>query len=305
MNDSRNNSTETWPPWGTKAAQKDPFMKIAYIVGLGRSGSTLLDLMLNAHSQVCTVGEAKTLWSRAHVKKRMRWKPKGYYTHGSRCACGAETIWHCPFWTRVNNALEKISGLSLTDLDIESSDLETFKLHNSYFFRAVQMAGNAQVVVDSSKGLTRLKKLLKIQEAQVFPIYLHRNPKGRANSVRKNRNRVFSPTIQYSYNSFRLFLSLAFRYHVMLKYEDLVDSPHEELQRIMHFLDLHFENSQMDWARFDSHNLAGNSMNRTKDSTLKLDASWRTELSTMQKAIIELLALPGNAINSAHKRLHN
>lgn len=297
MNDSRNNLTETWPHWGTKAAQKGPFMKIAYIVGLGRSGSTLLDLMLNAHSQVCTVGEAKDLWSKAHVLKRIRQKPRGYFTHGSRCTCQAETIWKCPFWISVNQHLHQHSGLSLTDLDIESNDFDRFHRDNLLFFQAVSKAGNVQVVVDSSKGLRRMKKLMKIPEIDVVPIHIVRNAQGRANSVRKNRFKIYTPSIHYSYNAFRLFFHLLPLKHAMVRYEYLVTHPQNQLSHVMNYLDLHFERNQLYWAEYEAHNLSGNSMNRNNDSTLKLDDSWKYELTPFQKQMIQILSAPGNAIN--------
>lgn len=272
-------------------------MKIAYIVGLGRSGSTLLDLMLNAHSQVCTVGEAKDLWSKAHVKKRIRQKPRGYFTHGSRCTCQAETIWNCPFWVSVNEHLNQLAGLSLTDLEIESNDFSRFHRDNLHFFRAVSEASNVQVVVDSSKGLRRLKKLMKIPEIDVVPIHIVRNAKGRTNSVRKNRYKIYTPSIHYSYNAFRLFCHLLLSQHAMVRYEYLVTHPQYQLQHVMSHLDLPFEPTQLRWAEHEAHNLSGNSMNRNNDSTLKIDDSWKYQLTSFQQQMVQIISAPGNALN--------
>jgi hypothetical protein len=276
-------------------------MKVAYVVGLGRSGSTLLDLMLNAHSQVFTVGEVKALWRYAHLKKEVRRKPRGYLTNGNRCTCQAESIWECDFWAGVNRRLEQ-HGVTLADLDVQSQDEERFRRDNARMFQAVGEESGARVVVDSSKGLSRLLRLMEVPGLEVIPVHMVRDPWGRANSVRKDRNKVFSPAIQYSYNALRVFGALSAHPHPMLQYEDLVADPEGELRPVMAAMGLEFEAGQLEWAGPESHNLAGNRMRRGTDSTLRLDTSWKEELSPVQKAGVGLFSLPGRVLNSAKER---
>ena len=56
-------------------------VKVVFIASLSHSGSTLLDLMLNAHPEVASVGELKQLGRFARLEKPNR---------RLRCTCGAE-----------------------------------------------------------------------------------------------------------------------------------------------------------------------------------------------------------------------
>ena len=277
-------------------------MKVAYVVGLGRSGSTLLDLMLNAHSQVFTVGEIKDLWVYAHMKKQVRRKPRGHLTNGNRCTCQAESIWECDFWAGVNRRLEGQEGVTLADLEVQSKDEERFRRDNARLFQAVGEESGSQVVVDSSKGLSRLLRLMDVPGLEVIPVHMVRDPWGRANSVRKDRNKALAPAIQYSYNALRVFWALRGHPHPMLQYEDLVADPEGELRPVMEAMGLEFEAGQLEWAGQESHNIAGNRMRRGSDSTLRLDTSWKEELSPFQKAGVGLFSLPGRVLNSAKER---
>ena len=63
-------------------------IRVAYIIGHGHSGSTLLDLMLGTHSTFVSTGEVKHLGAAVHGTKH------------DLCICG-QTISDCPFWQRV------------------------------------------------------------------------------------------------------------------------------------------------------------------------------------------------------------
>src|SRR5262245_21456879 len=62
-------------------------MKVLYIVGVGRSGSTLLERMLGAVPGSVNAGELNAIFSRVA-------------TEDQRCGCG-EPFSACPFWTAV------------------------------------------------------------------------------------------------------------------------------------------------------------------------------------------------------------
>ncbi|TCM21368.1 sulfotransferase family protein [Novosphingobium sp. PhB165] len=62
-------------------------LRVIYVAGYGRSGSTLLDIALGMRADVFGAGELTAL-------ARHAWK------NGEYCACGA-TVRDCPFWSRV------------------------------------------------------------------------------------------------------------------------------------------------------------------------------------------------------------
>lgn len=78
--------------------------RVVYVVGKGRSGSTLLDDLLGTVAGVASLGELRLLWSRG-------------FTDGYRCACGA-LVSGCPVWTgAVADAIGSTSPEALAGTD--------------------------------------------------------------------------------------------------------------------------------------------------------------------------------------------
>ena len=271
-------------------------MKVVYITGLGRSGSTLLDVLLNAHSDMMSVGEVHKLRRFARLQRSTN--PRSLDRIGNSCACGAASVWECPFWDRVHGELESGFSRRLDDLDLEAPDTETFRRDNAELFSAVARAAGTGYIVDSSKRVTRLRRLLDHPDLEVLPVHILRDPRGRSNSVRRRNGRVLGPAVQYSYRSLRLFRLLYNRPHWVIRYERLALDPEEELGRLMDFLGLPFEQRQVaDWAAMDRHNLAGNRVRTARDSSINADQSWQTELGPLARLAVGLLSGPGRAAN--------
>ena len=68
-------------------------MKVLYVAGSGRSGSTIVDNILGQLDGVGRVGEVRFLWERGMLEDRT-------------CGCGA-AFSACPFWRAV---LERAFG---------------------------------------------------------------------------------------------------------------------------------------------------------------------------------------------------
>jgi hypothetical protein len=62
-------------------------LKVLYIAGVGRSGSTLLERVLGAMPGAVNGGELNAIFSRVAAQNQ-------------RCGCG-EPFSECPFWTAV------------------------------------------------------------------------------------------------------------------------------------------------------------------------------------------------------------
>ena len=65
-------------------------VRVLYVGGLGRSGSTLMERLVGQLPGVCAVGELVHLWERGVVADE-------------RCGCG-EPFGRCPFWLQVGKA---------------------------------------------------------------------------------------------------------------------------------------------------------------------------------------------------------
>jgi len=72
--------------------------QLIYLTGSGRSGSTLLDIMLSQHSDIAALGEIHRLYLNANKN-----------TAGNRCTCG-QSVKDCPFWKEVERELQALTN---------------------------------------------------------------------------------------------------------------------------------------------------------------------------------------------------
>ena len=79
-------------------------MKIIYLLGRGRSGSTLISHVLGSQKDVLNVGELKNFWEYHCREDKM----------GRKCSDGLNLDNH-PFWTKVRNELK--SKIKMKDKD--------------------------------------------------------------------------------------------------------------------------------------------------------------------------------------------
>ncbi len=259
---------------------------IIYITSRGHSGSTLLDLLISSHSRVTTVGELKVLSYFHGHQRRLQ------ILHERKCVCGAPTKFECRFWSAVDAHLRRHAGLDLTTVDVCSEDPETFRTHNLAVFRAVMEITGTPYIVDSSKTLDRLKKLIAAEAFDVRPIHLIRSPHGVVYSNMKKGRSWLYHTRNYLIAMMRT-LELLSRYeHFTVHYETLCRHPRQTISGVMHWLGLEFEERQLDWAAHEHHNIAGNRMRYSGSSEIRLDETWKSHLNPFQKAAISLITLP-------------
>ncbi len=178
-------------------------IRIAYILSASHSGSTLLAMLLNAHPEICTVGELKVT-ALGDV---------GRY----RCSC-RRLIGECPFWDRVSTemaargldfsvanpgtdfrtgaspyvlkllqplyrggVLEQVRGVLLRMSPRWRAQLPRIQMMNSALMSAVLAQTKKEMIVDSSKIGLRLKLLLENPRLDIKIIRLIRD--GRAVSL--------------------------------------------------------------------------------------------------------------------------
>ena len=144
---------------GEPAAPTTP-VRVLYLGGLGRSGTTLLERLLGELPGAVSLGEVVHLWERGVVD-------------GERCGCGA-SFHDCPFWSEVGKVafggweqvdiarfralrasldrIRFIPALALRRPPAATRDrLDAYVSHYTRLYRAVRQVSGAQVVIDSSK----------------------------------------------------------------------------------------------------------------------------------------------------------
>jgi hypothetical protein len=305
--------------------QRDDATRVVFIVGMGRSGTTLLELLLGRLNGWVAGGELRRYW---HGESFADWV----------CGCG-RLIAECDFWRRVRAELRgggilpdehpRFLALQQSHLrlrpapvarllasasrsDDTLSALHRYQLAMSQLYRAVAHAGEARVVVDSSKEppdayLTRWNP-----EVDLYAVHLVRDPRAVAHSYSK---RIPEPQPDFEYmprsNPFGAALRWDVRQglcegllrrrlgdrYMRLRYEDLVRDPAGAVRAVARVArqpdpDLAFlDNGRV--APETNHTFSGNPF-RLRQTAIEIhpDEAWRARMTGTQKAVATATALP-------------
>jgi len=194
------------------------------------------------------------------------------------CCCGEKVV-NCDFWKRV------LEGTNLDFNAIQCSQ-DFFSLYDRIIPSMLKVAGKTYFV-DSSKRLTCLKKYLKSDQFQVSIIHLVRDPRAVAYSfVRKKRRMLankdlFSSRVNppkylqslwlISRGNLRYIMEMSDQkiFHT-IRYEELVVNPRQALSGFLERINLHFEDSIIQYYEHAHHVIGGNRM-RFQKKPLALD----------------------------------
>jgi hypothetical protein len=274
----------------SKAGSGKDAVKVVFIASASHSGSTLLDLLLNAHPDMVSVGELKQLGRYANFARKRGRIPQ--------CTCGAPSLAECPFWGKVGALTEARAGQSLGELNVENyDDRASFDRDNIVLFSAIADSAGKRFIVDSSKNADRLERLLADPGLDVFPVFLLRDPKGQiCSSLRKNNVNTWLGKNTYGLlrliknyvgTNRKIYGLVKDRTHAVIRYEELAANPERTLTPLMQDLGLAFHPDQLQWAAKERHNISGNRMRFGASSEVRLDEHWRDELTLAQRLAID------------------
>ena len=254
-------------------------VKIAYILSVGHSGSSILDVLLGSSENAVSIGEVK-LNDKGHISNLL-------------CTCGLRPKM-CGFWAKVDER-SKSQGKSIFDIDFSSEKSETELNEIVDFYRNIASVAGANLVVDSSKSISRLRVLLSIKDRlDLRLIFLERSPFGVvASNKRKGRSWIRHTFFYLLNNSSKR--QLASRYdHLRISYEEIASNPEQAVAKIYKYLGLDTPKSSLfcpDLAT-EKHMLGGNSMLYKPISEIKEDTRWKSELTLVQKLFIGAICHP-------------
>ena len=296
--------------------QNEPRVKVLYIAGCGRTGSTILGNALGQIEGFTHVGELLELWSNLAPERPL-------------CGCRVPVA-ACGMWKDVLKEAYGGVNESFIAQMLEFSKSETpgrafrrtltsrgartleqriakhvAELERLYV--GVQRVFNCEVIVDSSKKPMYLYILRQIGAIDLYVLHLVRDPRAWAHAFHQRKVREgyvlymkpFNSSLRWSFRNFLVeAVSSQLQHHNWrLRYEDFIANPRASLQGILNFLgmtglslplqDDHTINLRI------QHTVSGNP-NRFLTGLVELrkDHPWKTEMKGRDKMLVNALTWP-------------
>lgn len=294
-------------------------VKVLYIDGQGRSGSTLLHNVLGQFEGFFAAGELREIWRRLSNNDRP-------------CGCGAP-INECEVWRGVLN--EAFGDLSQVDAEkmerlrnrarnrhspllllpqpqrerLLRHRLQDYVTNLEKLYRGIRDSTGSKVIVDSSKSLLYGYLLGMLPTIDLYVVHIVRDPRGVAHSLRQRKlrgipqfadwNPVKGSLVWNNVNLTREVFWRRFGYpYLRMRYEDFISRPQEAVGQILDLVDekaIHspFAGEREIEMNF-THNVGGNenARFRTGKLDLKPDERWKKELSFTDKALTTTFTWP-------------
>ncbi len=305
-------------------------IEVAYIVGLGHSGSTILDLILGSHSQIESVGEL--------INLREEVTAKG--PRSGLCTCG-KPYRECKYWASILNDYEQQVRVAISEntdpLDLrgvernvslqekmravftESVQLPTemrlFPEKYYYLGRTILNHTGKRILCDSSKDAFPAALLYRSDYVSLKIIHLFRDLRANIESVKRQVENPQSGLTHYP-GFFRTYLSVV-AHHLRIKsllalkikkndiikirYKELCLHPEQTFKRLCSFLGVPYEPDVLnpDSPRFFGaqihHNVGGNPVRMGKIEGIRYVNRWPQNLSPGER--IAFILLGGSIIN--------
>lgn len=296
-----------------------------YILSAGRSGSTLLNLILGSHPEALGVSELSQL-------------PRDV-ARGDRCSCG-ESVLRCPFW---NAFLERMSRRLNVDFCSDPFALNlgfvadprrnhgppltaryqlAWKLRHAIvyctgisgleapaFMRRTFDRGidNTLVAYDVARQISGARLIVDASKLYLKGIALYRRRPQHTRLILLSRNGCasFYSRLRDGYgrteslrawrNYYRHALPLLQRHvpdeHVLrVKYEDIAMKPAEHVRRICDFAGLPYLPAMLELQSSEQHITSGNDMRLRSDARIRIDTAWQTGLKPDDRRFFEACA---------------
>lgn len=291
-------------------------VKVLYIAGWGRSGTTIVDNILNSYDSVFSTGELYYLWRRGLVQ-------------GRKCGCELPVA-KCRLWQEIlicaygdeqpdpkhmSDLQRRVARVrstpSLMD-DPLSADAEEYRRVHTRLYHAIAEVTGAALIVDSSKVPSGAALLPRMRGVEPYLLHMVRDPRAVTHSwmrlteqpdrgkpaVMQQHQPTESTMHWLVWNTFaeRLAKSYPARYQ-RLRYEDFAGAPRRTIEGLLSFAGVDpssgpfLDDSTVRLA--SNHTVSGNpSRFRTGDVTLRADDRWRQEQALGPRLAVTALALP-------------
>lgn len=295
-----------------------PPLRVIFVVGAGRSGSTVLDTLLGNHPQAESVGELANL-----VRA---------YGANEFCACG-QRCQDCSFWREIwsrwwpsggeggqryqelQRRFERPRAMvrSIVAKGVAAPEFREYEEATRRCFTSVAEVSGQRVLIDSSKNPGRALALSRIDGIDLRLVHLVRDARGVAYSCAKAFSRDVTQGLEQDIRSVaprrtatawllaNLVSSLVKRAvpaknRLLLRYEDLMTHPRQALQALGKVTELDWE----PWVEAVEqgrdlevgHTVSGNRVRMKGKLRLKPDLDWVDHLSAADERAVRRLCGP-------------
>jgi hypothetical protein len=296
----------------------DDKLKILFIAGNGRSGSTILHNILGQLDGFCALGELRYIWERGVLKNWL-------------CGCGVP-FHECPMWQQTMAAA--FGGLEAIDAREMFRFTESFRIQDLPFmllpgrqkkemerlrpyldrlaslYHAIQSTTGSRVIVDSSKNPSYGYLLRFIPGTELYVLHFIRDSLGAAYSWSKKkefqpgvymaRKKPIKSALQWNARNLatELFLPAQPERFMRLRYEDFIENPQTSIAAILNMLGetevaLPFTASHTVELNQANHSVFGNAVRFQQGPVaLHLDNRWRTKMARKHKLAVTALTWP-------------
>lgn len=280
---------------------------VVYIMGDGRSGSTVTGVVLGNHPCISSNGELhKFARYRGHPKKDNEkekdlrfWEEVRAYFQSEGLSTDYEHL------EALQGEIENYRNFGrLLFHRIPSDTCSEYCTHVGGLFRAISTVSKLDIIVDEAKRPARGYALLGCSDIDVRIIHLVRDPRGVIWSQKKRtvEHKYKSPFIAAMHYSAKNLMALLVQLKaprgsvIRVRYEDLVREPTKELTRIGQWLGLSMEPLIEQIEAGESLQvpflLDGNRIRCETEITLRFDDTWRRRQSLGDRLVAILFTLP-------------
>jgi hypothetical protein len=297
-------------------------VKLLYIAGTGRNGSTLLERILNEIPGVFAAGE---------------FGRNARYNRSKICLCG-EKLTVCPVWQAITNEINsQLDEEKFLQLDRKYNDpkgIERLKLltqqkkikladdFKQYLqglaikYQAIHKHKPGQIITDSSIDVWYGYYLSLIPSIDLYIVHLIRDPRGVSYSRQQLKfaspraKKPWTPQIPYSKSALswvkrNIFIEMKLARsgkYLRVHYEDLIENPSAVVKEIADLLNLKLEN--IDFIKENSENkvflgeshLIGGNLDALKkgpeEIVLKRDERWKHHMKWLDIMLVTFITWP-------------
>ena len=295
-------------------------MKVLYIAGTGRSGTTLLDRVLGQLDGFFSAGELENIWQRGVLADR-------------KCGCGVPFS-RCPTWTgilwRAFGGLDGVDASRMAALGRRHTGPRSvpaalagrvghadpgsvmYPEGLARLYQAVGQETGCGVIVDSSKSPLYAEQLKALPGVDLYLLHLVRDPRATAHSFQRKKQlpdfsdeRLMQQQAPWvssrRWALWQAVTELLWRgrpdRYLRVRYEDFVRQPRRTVQRIAALVDevpaeLPFS-SDSTVRMQPTHSVSGNPNRFTTGSVeVRADDEWVHVMRRTDRMLVTALTLP-------------